>query len=187
MKTQNIKEVVVDEVTAALCAFLERKGGYQTVAREMGVNPQHLYYVISGRNKPTLKTVMSILKFYPQEKVLREALSLPMPAPAPPADQAEPSADVATLLRQLELKEKELAEVKQRNEELQKEVLEANREFRQLAINFPASSSHATEYFIPGRVEVHGFRPSASTLPAGPLDILTSLGFSETAAGWILG
>ncbi len=80
METKNelskIKDETVDEVTSALIAFFDRKGGHTPVANKIGVNPQQLYYIITGRNAPTLKTVMRILRYYPNEVELRKALSL---------------------------------------------------------------------------------------------------------------
>lgn len=76
-ETAKIKDETVDEVTSALVAFFDRKGGHIPVANKIGVNPQQLYYIITGRNAPTLKTVMRILRYYPNEMELRRAISLP--------------------------------------------------------------------------------------------------------------
>lgn len=86
-----IDEEPVDEIKEALIAFFDRqkepkREGYKVVAEQIDVNPQQLYYIISGRNAPTLKTVLRILRFYPDEVVLREAMSLP------PAEITQPAA-----------------------------------------------------------------------------------------------
>ena len=49
----NINEEPVDEVKEALIAFFERQGGHKSVADVTGVNPQQLYYIVTGRNDPT--------------------------------------------------------------------------------------------------------------------------------------
>ncbi len=84
MKKAKVSDESVEEVRAALIAFFERQGdgdankGYKAVAKETGINAQQLYYIISDRNDPTLKTVMAILRHYPGEEQLRRALSLPV-------------------------------------------------------------------------------------------------------------
>lgn len=78
IRHMKIQEEPIDEVKIALVSFFEREGGYSEVAKVIGGNAQQLHYIVSGRNDPTLKTVMRILRFYPSEVELRRVLSLPI-------------------------------------------------------------------------------------------------------------
>lgn len=90
MLNGRVRDESLTEVTEALISFFSRQGdgdqnkGYKAVADFVGVNRQQLYYIISGRNEPTLKTVMLILKHYPEENELRRAMSLPLSTPPLP-------------------------------------------------------------------------------------------------------
>lgn len=81
----NVMEVLnepLDQIADALREFFARtEGGYNAVAKAIDVNPQRLYYIISGRNKPTLETVLQILHKYPEETKLHIAMGLGRSAP----------------------------------------------------------------------------------------------------------
>lgn len=164
MKTK-VRDTSLDEVATALASFFTREGGYQEVAKKTGINPQQLYYILSGRNAPTMKTVVAILRSYPEEKALRESLSLSTYAPYQPTADRGKSSD-----GELDRLKTQLDELKRENYELRMEVRENAKALREIALsNFPESNNHTpvptfSRLVVVGLVQKH-FDPLCALAP----------------------